>query len=72
MLITYTARYIQTESGYTASLLEWPEVAGEGNTLDECREALQQAMNEMVETWNRDGKEIPSGGALLEWISIDI
>jgi hypothetical protein len=29
-------------------------------------------MNEMVETWKRDGKDVPSGGALLEWISVDV
>ncbi|MHC9540803.1 MAG: type II toxin-antitoxin system HicB family antitoxin [Vulcanimicrobiota bacterium] len=47
-MVTYTAKYMKVDSGYMGQLLEWPEVVTEGRTLEECREMLQDALNEMV------------------------
>ncbi|MDZ7666982.1 MAG: type II toxin-antitoxin system HicB family antitoxin [Desulfotignum sp.] len=48
MLITYTAKYTKLENGYMGQLLEWPEVITEGETLEDCRLMLKDALQEMV------------------------
>jgi predicted RNase H-like HicB family nuclease len=40
-------------------LIEWPEVVTEGETLEECREMLQDALREMVMAYRQQNKEIP-------------
>ena len=55
MLCQYTARYTRIESGYMAQLVEWPEVVTEGETLDECRAMLRDALHEMVEAHHELG-----------------
>jgi predicted RNase H-like HicB family nuclease len=40
-------------------LVEWPEVITEGKTLDECREMLKDALNEMVLAYRQQEKAIP-------------
>ena len=63
MLKTYTANYTRIASGYMGQLVECPEVITEGKTLDECRELLQDALQEMVLAYRQQQKEIPVGGA---------
>ena len=53
-------------------LVEWPEVITEGKTLDECREMLKDALQQMVIAYRQQGKEIPSGGGLLEQLAVEI
>jgi predicted RNase H-like HicB family nuclease len=72
MLINYTARYIKIDSGYLGQLVEWPEVVTEGQTLEECRELLKDALREMIAAYRQQGKEIPLGGALLEQVPVEI
>ena len=72
MLKTYTAKYIKTTSGYMGQLVEWTEVVTEGETLDECREMLQDALQEMVLAYREQGKEMPLGGALIEQMPVDV
>jgi len=72
MLSTYTAKYTKISSGYMGQLIEWPEVITEGKTLDECREMLRDALNEMVLAYRQQDKEIPVGRALLEQIPVEI
>jgi predicted RNase H-like HicB family nuclease len=48
MLQNYTAKYTRIKSGYMGQLVEWPEVITEGRTLEECREMLKDALNEMI------------------------
>jgi len=38
----------------------------EGETLEECRKMLKDALSEMIIAYKQQGKEIPVGGALLE------
>jgi predicted RNase H-like HicB family nuclease len=48
MIKSYTAKYVKIQSGYMGQLVEWPEVVTEGKTLEECREMLKDALNEMM------------------------
>lgn len=72
MLNTYTAKYTKISSGYMGQLVEWTEVVTEGKTLEECREMLQDALQEMVLAYRQQNKEIPTGRALLEQIPVEI
>ena len=72
MFSTYTARYVKIESGYMGQLVEWPEVITEGNNLEECREMLKDALQEMLLAYKQQEKEIPAGGSLLEQIPVEI
>ncbi|MBS1258351.1 MAG: hypothetical protein MAG551_01409 [Candidatus Scalindua arabica] len=72
MLSNYTAKYTRIDSGYMGQLVEWSEVITEGKTLDECRETLKDALNEMVLAYRQQGKDIPLGGGLLEQLSVEI
>ena len=72
MVITYTAKYTRINSGYMGQLVEWPEVITEGRTLEECREMLQDALNEMIIAYRQQNKEIPIGGALFEHIPVEV
>ena len=72
MLSSYTAKYIKIDSGYMGQLIEWPEVITEGETLEECREMLKDAVNEMILAYKQMNKEIPRGRALIEQIPVEI
>lgn len=72
MLSNFTAKYTKISSGYLGQLIEWPQVVTEGNTLEECRELLQDAMNEMMIAYREQNKEIPIGGALIEQIPTEV
>lgn len=72
MFSTYTAKYTKIKSGYMGQLVEWPEVVTEGKTLEECREILQDALQEMILAYREQKKEIPTGGALIEQIPVEI
>lgn len=72
MINTYTAKYIKIESGYMGQMVEWPEVITEGATLEECREMLQDALQEMVMAYRQQHKEVPTGRALLEQMPVEI
>ena len=72
MLRTYTAKYTRIRSGYMGQLIEWPEVITEGKSLDDCRELLQDALREMMAAYRQQEKEMPTGGALIEQIPVEI
>jgi predicted RNase H-like HicB family nuclease len=72
MLITYTARYTKIDSGYMGQLIEWPEVVTEGKNLEDCREMLRDAADEMIKAYRQQDKEIPLGRALLEQIPVEV
>jgi predicted RNase H-like HicB family nuclease len=71
MLTTYTAKYTRIPSGYMGQLIEWPEVITEGKSLEECRELLQDALQEMMAAYRQQEKEIPAGGGLIEQIPVE-
>jgi predicted RNase H-like HicB family nuclease len=72
MLSTYTAKYTKIRSGYMGQLIDWPEVITEGKTLEECREMLRDALQEMIAAYREQHKEIPVGRALLEQIPVEV
>ena len=72
MFSIYTAKYTKIKSGYMGQLVEWPEVVTEGKTLEECREMLQDALHEMILAYREQKKEIPTGGALIEQMPVEI
>jgi len=58
MISIYTAKYTKTRSGYMGQLVEWSEVITEGKNLEECREMLQDALNEMILAYRQQNKEL--------------
>src|SRR6266446_3066487 len=72
MLKTYTAKYTRISSGYMGQLVEWPEVITEGKSLDDCRQLLQDALQEMIVAYRQQHKEIPVGGGIIEQIPVEI
>jgi predicted RNase H-like HicB family nuclease len=59
MVKNYTAKYTKINTGYMGQLVEWPEVITEGKTLEECRDMLRDALNEMLLAYKQQEKEIP-------------
>jgi len=71
-MINYTAKYTKINSGYMGQLIEWPEVVTEGKDLEECREMLRDALNEMILAYSQLNKEIPLGNALIEQLPVEV
>jgi len=71
MVTSYTAKYTRISSGYMGQLVEWPEVITEGETLEECREMLKDALKEMLLAYKQQEEEIQVGGGLLEQLLIE-
>lgn len=65
----YTAHYTKIDSGYMAQLVEWPEVVTEGVDLEDARESLKDALNEMILACHDLGREVPKGSGLFEIVS---
>ncbi|MBN2419396.1 MAG: type II toxin-antitoxin system HicB family antitoxin [Deltaproteobacteria bacterium] len=72
MMINYTAKYTKIKTGYMGQLIEWPEVVTEGKDLEQCREMLRDALNEMILAYTQINKEIPLGNALIEQIPVEV
>ena len=72
MVNNYTARYLKTSSGYMGQIVEWPEVITEGKDLEDCREMLKDALDEMVLAYQEQKREIPRGGGLLENLPVEV
>ncbi len=71
MLKNYTAKYTRLESGYMGQLIEWPEVVTEGETIEDCRLSLKDALHEMMLAYQQLGKELPAGADLFEAVTIE-
>ena len=65
MLKTYTAQYTKIPSGYMGQLVEWPEVITEGKTLEDCRECLQDALQEMIAAYRQFDADDERDGTIL-------
>ena len=44
---TLTARYVETSAGCMGQILEWPEVVTEGSDIEDCRESLHDALEQI-------------------------
>lgn len=62
----HTATYVPIPSGYLGQLLDWPEVATEGKTIEECRELLVDALHEMILAYRQLQKPIPEPKRITE------
>lgn len=71
MAKSYTAKYTKIDSGYMGQLVEWPEVITEGANIEECRELLRDALQEMIKAYKQQDREIPLGGDLLEQVLVE-
>lgn len=71
-MVNYTAKYTKINSGYMGQVVEWPEVVTEGKNLEECREMLRDALNEVIFAYSQTGREIPLGDALIEQLPVEI
>lgn len=71
-MINYTAKYTKIKTGYMGQLVEWPEIVTEGKDLEECREMLRDALNEMILTYKQLNKELPLGNALIEQLPVEV
>ena len=71
-MMNYTAKYIKIDSGYMGQIVEWPEIVTEGKDLEDCRDMLRDALNEMILAYKDLGKEIPLGNALIEQLPVKI
>lgn len=72
MFSNFTAKYRKIPSGYMGQIVEWPEVVTEGKSLEDCREMLEDALNEMVLAYIDLKKEIPQGRVLFEPITVEV
>jgi len=72
MIQNYTAKYTKLNSGYMGQLIEWPEVITEGKTLEECRELLKDALQEMILAYRQLGQDLPIGEQLFEPLVIEV
>ena len=72
MLQNYTAKYTKIDSGYMGQLIEWPEVVTEGKNIEDCRQMLRDALNEMVLAYQQQKMEIPIGNCLIEQVPVEV
>jgi predicted RNase H-like HicB family nuclease len=72
MIQSYTAKYTKIDAGYMGQLVEWTEVVTEGKDIEECRQMLRDATQEMVLAYQQQHKEIPLGNSLIEQISVEV
>ena len=71
-MMNYTAKYIKIDSGYMGQIVEWPEIVTEGKDLEDCRDMLRDALNEMILAYKDLGKEITLGNALIEQLPVEV
>jgi predicted RNase H-like HicB family nuclease len=69
---SYTAKYSKLKKGYMGQIIEWPEVVTEGKDIEECRDMLKDALDQMVLAYNKLGKPIPQGSVLYEQLPVNI
>jgi predicted RNase H-like HicB family nuclease len=72
MIQSYTAKYTKIDSGYMGQLVEWTEVVTEGKDIEECRQMLRDAVQEMVLAYQQQHKEIPLGNSLIEQMPVEV
>lgn len=72
MIQSYTAKYTKIDTGYMGQLVEWTEVVTEGKDIEECRQMLRDATQEMVLAYQQQQKEIPLGNSLIEQIPVEV
>jgi predicted RNase H-like HicB family nuclease len=72
MVTEFTVVYTPIPSGYMGQLLEWPEVISEGESLEACRQSIQDALKEMILAYQQQNRIIPMGDALIEKVPVEV
>ncbi len=72
MIQSFTAKYTKIELGYMGQLIEWPEVITEGKDIEDCRESLRDALQQMILAYHDQRKEIPIANALIEQLPVEV
>ncbi len=57
--MVFTAKYTAITTGYMGQIIEWPEVITEGSSIENCREMLKDALEQMLLTHKELGIEPP-------------
>ncbi len=71
--LTLTAVFTPDENGWTmAQLAEWPAVVTCAPTLNEARDMLVDAAQEMVASYREEGRAPPIGGGRVESLKINL
>lgn len=71
--LTLTAVFTPDENGWTmAQLAEWPAVVTCGRTVEEARELLLDAAQEMIASYQAEGRSPPIGGGHTEQVKIEL
>ena len=71
--VTLTAVFTPDENGWVmAQLAEWPAVVTCGGTVEQAREMLLDAAQEMIASYRDEGREPPIGAGHAEPITINL
>ncbi|HEY3779944.1 MAG TPA: type II toxin-antitoxin system HicB family antitoxin [Fimbriimonadaceae bacterium] len=62
-LYIYTALYVPSEDWWAAKVVEIPGVVTQGKTLEEARENLQDALEQMLEILREEAEEFGKGAS---------
>lgn len=71
--VTFTAVFTPDEDGWTmAQLAEWPAVVTCGRTVEEARDMLVDAAQEMIASYQQEGRTPPIGAGHTEPVTLDL
>ena len=68
----HTIQYFKDEDGYTAQVVQWPEVLACGKNFEECRRMIVSALKEMIVEYKSEKKPIPGSEAEAIFESLEI
>jgi predicted RNase H-like HicB family nuclease len=66
-----TAQFTPIEEGYMGQIAEWPEVVTEGNSLENCKKMLIDALNEMTSYYKENGLKIPYKAVIFDTMNLE-
>ncbi len=69
--MNFTAQFTKIDSGYMGQIAEWPQVVTEGDSLEDCRLQLKDAIRQMILAHKQLGIEIPKNKVVFEKISLE-
>lgn len=72
--MSYTVQYHKEDDGYTAQVVNWPDVVACGQNFDECRSMIISALKEMIADYKADGKSVPGeqNDVIIENLNLDL
>jgi predicted RNase H-like HicB family nuclease len=67
----FTAQFTKINSGFMGQILEWPEVITEGNSIENCRMMLKDALEEMILAHKDIGVDLPINKVTFEQFTLE-